>query len=160
MQVLIQEKIDVNAVNNDGHTPFSLYCIKNTNSQTGLINLNAPYAGLLPFTNIFTMIMEAGADLNFRFPFDVPLTQAEKIEAALPRESRESQPAPPKHKTTVLINTCRFVNTRAVGLSIPQFEQLNYLLSKGCKFDILDSEGHDGLYYAIKNNDTLLVKRI
>jgi hypothetical protein len=27
--VLIQEKIDVNAVNNEGHTPFSLYCIKN-----------------------------------------------------------------------------------------------------------------------------------
>ena len=33
-------------------------------------------------------------------------------------------------------------------------------MGKGCGLGILDSDGHDGLHYAIKNNDTLLVKLI
>jgi len=156
VQVLIAEKIDVNAVNNDGHTPFSLYCTKNT-SPTGFINLNAPLANMLPFQNIFTTILDAGANLNFRFPFKVPLTQAELIEARL---SRDSKAAVPEHKTTVLINNCQFANQRACGLGKEDFGQLKYLFSKGCGLGVLDSEGHDGLHYAIKNNDTLLVDLI
>jgi hypothetical protein len=73
VQVLIQEKIDVNAVNNDGHTPFSLYCTRRIiSSLSGFINLEAPLPGMLPFVNIFTTIVDAGADMNFRFPFKVP----------------------------------------------------------------------------------------
>jgi len=37
---------------------------------------------------------------------------------------------------------------------------VKYLLSKGCRFDILDSDGNDGLHYAVKNNDALLVNLI
>jgi ankyrin repeat protein len=58
------------------------------------------------------------------------------------------------------VNTCRFANTRNCGLGKEEFSQLKYLLSKGCNFDVLDSDGHDGLHYAIKNNDTLLVDLI
>jgi len=66
----------------------------------------------------------------------------------------------PDYKTTILVNTCRFADKRNCGLGKEDFGQLKYLLSKGCGFNVLDSEGHDGLHYAIKNNDVLLVNLI
>jgi hypothetical protein len=70
VQVLISEKIDVNAVNKEGHTPFSLYCTKNRSSN-GLINLNFTEFGTFSITakTILDLIMDAGADVNFVFPF-------------------------------------------------------------------------------------------
>ena len=86
------------------------------------------------------------------------MTQAEQIESRLSRDSKAQ--TVPDYKTTVLINNCRFAAQRSVGLGKEDFGQLKYLLNKGCGFGILDSEGHDGLYYAVRNNDTLLVNLI
>ena len=98
--------------------------------------------------------------MNFKFPFKAPETQAERIEARVSQESKTKPKDEVEHKTTILINKCRFANTRSCSLAKEEFEQLKYLLSKGCTFGVLDSDGHDGLHYAIKNNDTLLVELI
>jgi hypothetical protein len=110
--------------------------------------------------NIFTEILNAGANLNFKFPFKAPQTQAELIEARLSQDSKTKPKDEVEHKTTILINKCRFANTRSCGLAKDGFEELKYLVGKGCTFGVLDSDSHDGLHYAIKNNDTLLVELI
>lgn len=115
---------------------------------------------MLPHINIFTVILDAGANLNFKFPFKVAPTQAELVEARVSQDAKAKVKEEVQHKTTILVNTCRFANTRSCGLGKEEFGQLKYLLSKGCNFDVLDSDGHDGLHYAIKNNDTLLVDLI
>lgn len=46
-----------------------------------MINLHAPLLHMLPHINIFTVILDAGANLNFKFPFKVAPTQAELVEA-------------------------------------------------------------------------------
>lgn len=34
------------------------------------------------------------------------------------------------------------------------------MIKKGSRFDVLDSDGHDSIHYAVLNNDTELVKMI
>jgi len=87
-----------------------------------LITLHAPLQGMLPFINIFTLILDAGANLNFKFPFRLPVTQADMIEARLSRDSGKANKEPEnKYLTTVLINNCRFVAQRSVGLGTEDF---------------------------------------
>ena len=79
------------------------------------------------------------------------------LEARISAVSRKSEKEVVEHKTTIMINSARYCNQRTGGIAHKEFRQIKFLLSKGCTFDVLDSEGHDAMHYAILNNDTMLV---
>ena len=59
-----------------------------------------------------------------------------------------------------MINSARYADQRIGGVKSKDFRQIYFLIRKGSRFDVLDSDGHDAIHYAVLNNDTELVKMI
>jgi len=165
---LIQEKIEVNAVNLNGHTPLTLYFVSVKNEK-GLSNLsiNAKTVNLPIFgESILSMLAKAGADFNHVYndykEKSKPLAVKEESKDEIDTDD-ETQ-----YLSTILLNQIKhsdeFIKRQAADFDMPA----NNFGLRGMPFGAnpvmapaevqSDSELMPTLEFLIKNGSTFSVK--
>lgn len=135
-QILIQEGVGINEVNNDGHTPLSLWMKGKDGASRTLRSLQSGQAlELFEQKSMFLLLARNGADMNVRYP-------------------EESFPDDKNYKCSIIINIIRHA---AIDMEYMR-PNLQCLFEFGAKLNVVDSHGRDALMYAIMHNDFELVR--
>lgn len=126
-QILIQEGIDINAVNNEGYAPINLYLKGVEGASTDLRpTIPSPYS-------FFDLCVKNGANLNLPYP--------------------EPQKLNKDFKSTIMIN---MVMNNLLEMDVMR-RNLHCLMDHGARLDTRDSEGADIVMHAITQNSHELV---
>ena len=127
-QILIDEGIDINAVNKKGFAPVNIY----------FKGMKGAYMDLRPLQTVLTpsffdLFTKNGANLNLPYP--------------------EDHWEEPDYKCTILVNMVRHC-----GLKIEVMRRnLHALMEAGARLDTVDSSGIDLLMHSVmQNNETLV----
>ncbi len=141
------EGYDPNEVDNEGHTPLSLYLKGTTNSSHQFYN------SAFKQENIFYLLASSGADVNVVYPEDhykPALKEEELLEEHLGSYDVKGQ-----YYCTPLINLMRLNPQNEVMRN-----NLIGLIEFGAKLDVTDSDGRDPLMHAIMKNNEMVVKML
>ena len=128
--MLLYDNIEVNQVNDEGHSPLSL-ALKGSNPPSLHENFG------FDTKPIFAMLVMGGADVNVVYP-----------EKSHQKKKGKDEQQEEEYKCTILINYLRH-NHHKLDVML---SSLGYLVSKGAWADVCDSKGLDAMVYAIKGN--------
>ena len=136
-----------NEIDNEGHTPLSLYMKGpgNTSSQF--------YNPALKIENIFYLLVNAGADVNVVYPEShyKPALKEEDLDEA----NFDTYDPKGDYFCTPLINLIRLN---------PQNETMRNnligLIEFGAKLNVTDSDGRDPIMHAIMKNNVMVLKML
>lgn len=147
--LLTQENAyDPNLVDSQGHTPLSLY-LKGKYAATSFSNqVQNP-------NNIFPLLVQHGADVNFVYPEDSFKPAFTEDQIGKDKLAQGYDPKKP-YKCTILINMIR----QAPSFEMVIRNNILGLLESKAKLNVVDSDGRDALMHAIISNNEALVKML
>ena len=145
MLLTTHDGYDPNEVDNEGHTPLSLYLKGSTNSS------HQYYNATFKHENIFLLLAKSGANMNIVYPenlYKPALKEEELMEDHLGSYDTKGQ-----YYCTPLINLIRLN---------PQNETMRNnligLIEFGAKLNFTDSDGSDAIMHAIMKNNIMALK--